>query len=142
MRYSIEPRTRKHVKGYGFSSFAAKCKKQLLGKWLDVSKKGVHKAGEYLEKKIADAATRSNDVNIEEQEPVEEIIRLDLCDYSDAHIVVKWTITVISTENDNRRNKKLVFKNNAPFRSCLQKSITHLQTVEKILILLCQFIIS
>ena len=105
-------------------------------------KKGVHKAGEYLEKKIADAATRSNDVNIEEQEPVEEIIRLDLCDYSDAHIVVKWTITVTSTENDNRRNKKLVFKNNAPFRSCLQKSITHLQTMEKILILLCQFIIS
>ena len=35
MRYSIEPRTRKYVKGYGFSSFAAKCKKQLkelLGK--------------------------------------------------------------------------------------------------------------
>ena len=69
------------------------------------------------------------------------MLRLDLCDYSDTHIVVKWTITVTSTENDSRRNKKLVFENNAPFRSCLQKSITHLQTMEKILIL-CQFIIS
>ena len=38
------------------------------------SKKAVHKVGEYLENKIADAATRSNEVNIEEQEPVEEII--------------------------------------------------------------------
>ena len=30
MRYSIKPRTRKCVKGYGFLSFARKCKKQLL----------------------------------------------------------------------------------------------------------------
>ena len=26
MQYSIEPRTRKHVKGYGFLSFVSKCK--------------------------------------------------------------------------------------------------------------------
>ena len=29
-RNSIEPRTRKYVKGYGFLSFARKCKKQSL----------------------------------------------------------------------------------------------------------------
>ena len=29
-RYSIEPRTRKYVKGYGFLSFARKYKKKLL----------------------------------------------------------------------------------------------------------------
>ena len=29
-RYSIEPKTRKYVKGYGFLSFSRKCKKQLL----------------------------------------------------------------------------------------------------------------
>ena len=29
-QYSIEPRTRKYVTGYGFSSFARKYKKQLL----------------------------------------------------------------------------------------------------------------
>ena len=28
--YSIEPRTRKYVKGYGFLSLVRKCKKQLL----------------------------------------------------------------------------------------------------------------
>ena len=33
-RYSIEPRTRKYVKGYGFLSFARKRKKQLLDKGL------------------------------------------------------------------------------------------------------------
>ena len=34
-QYSIEPRTRKYIKGYGFLSFARKYKKQLLDKGLD-----------------------------------------------------------------------------------------------------------
>ena len=53
------------------------------------------------------------------------ILRSNLCDYSDAHIVVKRRISVTDNENANRRNKKLTFKNNAPFRSCMSKSITH-----------------
>ena len=40
--YSIEPRTRKYVKGYGFLSFARnlskKCRKQLLHTGLDAQK--------------------------------------------------------------------------------------------------------
>ena len=38
-RYSIEPRTRKYVKGYGLLSFARKYKKQLLDTGLDTTKK-------------------------------------------------------------------------------------------------------
>ena len=38
------------------------------------SKKVVHKAGEFIGYRIADAVTKSNDDNIEKQEPVEEII--------------------------------------------------------------------
>ena len=38
-RYSIEPKTRKYVKEYGFLSFARKYKKQILDKGLDASKK-------------------------------------------------------------------------------------------------------
>ena len=49
------------------------------------------------------------------------MLRSDLCDYSDAYIFVKGTITVTGTNNDNRRSKKLVFKNKAPFRSCISK---------------------
>ena len=45
-----------------------------MDKGLDASKKVVHKAGEYLGNKIADAVNKSNDDNIEKQEPVEEII--------------------------------------------------------------------
>ena len=45
-RYSIEPRPRKNVKGYGFLSFTRKYKKQLLDTGLDAvktaSKKVVH----------------------------------------------------------------------------------------------------
>ena len=37
------------------------------------SRKVVHKAGEFLGNKTEDAVTKSNDDNIEKQEPVEEI---------------------------------------------------------------------
>ena len=64
-RYSIEPRTRKFVKEYEFLSLARKHKNQLLNTGLDTlktaSKKVVHKAGEFLGNKIAEAVTKSND---------------------------------------------------------------------------------
>ena len=72
-RYSTEPRTRKYAKGYGFLSFGKKYKKQLLDTALHASKKVVHKAGEFIVNKIAEAVTRSNDDNIEKQESVKEI---------------------------------------------------------------------
>ena len=43
------------------------------------------------------------------------ILRSDLCDYSDAYIVVKGRISVTGNNNANKRNKKLNFKNNALF---------------------------
>ena len=72
------------------------------------------------------------------------MLRSDLCDYSDAYIVVKGNITVnkktftaddfeapnntaanataTNTANDNAfGEKKLVFKNNAPFINCISK---------------------
>ena len=50
------------------------------------------------------------------------MLRSDLCDYSDAYIVLKGTITVEGDDHDKKRNKKLTFKNNAPFRSCISKT--------------------
>ena len=47
------------------------------------------------------------------------MLRLDLCDYSDAFIAVKGRKGVIGTNNTNRRNKKLTLTNNASFRSCI-----------------------
>ena len=44
----------------------------------------------------------------------------DLCDYSDAYIVVKETITVTDPNNPNY-DKKLAFRSNAPFTSCILK---------------------
>ena len=49
------------------------------------------------------------------------MLRSDLCDYSDACIVVKGRISVTGTENANRRNKKQTFKNIISFRSCISK---------------------
>ena len=66
------------------------------------------------------------------------MLRSDLCDYSDAYIVVKGRISVAGNNVDNRRNRKLTFKNGAPLDHVFQKSITYLLTMQKILILLCQ----
>ena len=49
------------------------------------------------------------------------MLRSKLCDYSDAYIVKKGRISVRGTNDANKRNKKLTFKNNAPFRSCISK---------------------
>ena len=48
------------------------------------------------------------------------MLRSDLCDYSDAYIVVKGTITVTDPDNA-KRNKRVAFKNNAPFINCILK---------------------
>ena len=48
------------------------------------------------------------------------MLRSDLCDFSDAYIVVEGEITVLRGNND-AFDKKLAFKNDAPFISCISK---------------------
>ena len=59
MRYSIEPRERRYVKGYGFLSFARnfsdKYSKFLMDKGIDVSKKFPKTAGKKIHKETAKA---------------------------------------------------------------------------------------
>ena len=47
------------------------------------------------------------------------MLRSDLCNFSDAYIVVKGDITLEGDNNANKRN--LTFKNNTPFISCISK---------------------
>ena len=49
--------------------------------------------------------------------------RSDLCDFSDAYIVVEGTITVAGGSNSSRKNRPLAFENNALFISCISKII-------------------
>ena len=53
------------------------------------------------------------------------MLRSDLCDYSDVYIVVKETIDLsASAANENdKAEKNFAFKNNAPFRSCISKTL-------------------
>ena len=44
------------------------------------------------------------------------MLRSDLYDYNDAYIVLRRRISATATDS-----KKVIFKNNAPFRSCLSK---------------------
>ena len=48
------------------------------------------------------------------------MLQSDLCDYSDPYIAVKGFITIRGAYNDEY-DKKLAFKNNAPFISCTSK---------------------
>ena len=47
-------------------------------------------------------------------------LRLDLCDWKDAYIVVTGKITV-TNRNNNAYDKKLSLKNSAPFFSCITR---------------------
>ena len=53
------------------------------------------------------------------------MLRSSLCDYSDAFILVKGNITANNTAVDgpaaNNTNKKVIFKNFAPFTNCISK---------------------
>ena len=55
------------------------------------------------------------------------MLRSKLCDYSDAYILVKGTITVTAPGVNNannirdKRNKPLTLKNNVPFVSCITR---------------------
>ena len=53
------------------------------------------------------------------------MLKSRLCDYSDAYILVKGTITVNNTVTAgaaaNNTNKKVIFKNCAPFTNCISE---------------------
>ena len=49
------------------------------------------------------------------------MLKSDLCDYSDAYVWVKGTITVTNPNDNANFNKDLTLKNNAPFISCISK---------------------
>ena len=48
------------------------------------------------------------------------MLRSDLCDFSDANIVVKRIITVTNGDGA-KRNKAAAFKNDVPFINCISK---------------------
>ena len=53
------------------------------------------------------------------------MLRSSLCDYSDGYILLKGNISVnniaAAAADPNNRNKKVIFKNCAPFTKCISK---------------------
>ena len=49
------------------------------------------------------------------------MLRSGLSNYRDAYILAKVKMSIRNNNANNRDNKKLAFKNNAPFRSCISK---------------------
>ena len=49
------------------------------------------------------------------------MLRSDLCDYSDAYVLVEGTVRVFRNNPRDRQNKPVILKNNAPFISCITR---------------------
>ena len=49
------------------------------------------------------------------------MLRSDLCDFSDAYLVLKREVIVVGRSNASRKNRPLAHKNNAPFVGCISK---------------------
>ena len=47
------------------------------------------------------------------------MLRSDLCDFSNAYIVVEGDITLEGDNDTNKQNKNRAFRNNAPFVNCI-----------------------
>ena len=68
------------------------------------------------------------------------MLRSDLCDYSNACIFVKRRVTVEGANDASKRNKKLAFKNNAPFISCISEvNNTLIQNTEHLYIIMAMY---
>ena len=73
---------------------------------------------------VNDESRETNDVNSQIKFKT-TMLKSSLCDYSDAYILVKGTITVRNTAaadaNANNTGKKVIFKNCAPFTICISE---------------------
>ena len=76
--------------------------------------------------KVTDLSTIKYSVNknIRFKTPM---LRSNLCDYSDAYIVVKETIDPLAspTNKNGKTETDVTFKSNAPFSLCISKLTTH-----------------
>ena len=71
------------------------------------------------------------------------MIRSSLCDYSDAYILAKGDISVNNTAGDcadaNNTNKKVIFKNSAPFNSISKINNTKVDNAKDIDIVMSMY---
>ena len=74
------------------------------------------------------------------------MLRSNLCDYADAYILVRGTITITGAGNDDaaklldERNKGVIFKNCAPFTKCISRiSNTNIDNAQDIDIVMSIF---
>ena len=77
------------------------------------------------------------------------MLRPVLCDYSDAWILINWTITITwdgdddAAKRSDERNKRVKLKHWAPFRDCISKidytQIDHVDHLD-VEMLMCNFI--
>ena len=128
MRYSIEPRERRYIKGYGFLSFAKnfgnKYGKKLMNTAIESGTNFNSKYGKKLTdtaiKTGKDFATIAGQIKFKTA-----MLKSSLCGYSDAYILVKGTITIAGAGADaaarqaDERDKGVAFKNCAPFTNCI-----------------------
>ena len=71
------------------------------------------------------------------------MLKSSLCDYDDAYTLVKWNITVDNTAaagaDVNNTNKKVIYKNYAPFTDCIREinttDIDNSKYIDKVMVM-------
>ena len=99
-----------------------------IAKLISYDEKFPDNISKFTSKKLVEVYDQNDNADYRENKQVRfkaPMLRSDLCNYSDAYIVVKGNINLESdrtnADNVNAYDKKVAFKNNAPFISCITK---------------------
>ena len=99
-----------------------------IAKLISYDEKFPDNISKFTSKKLVEVYDQNDNADYRENKQVRfktPMLRSDLCNYSDAYIVVKGNINLESdrtnADNVNAYDKKVAFKNNSPFISCITK---------------------
>ena len=117
----IPPEKRQQVSEHKFCFLCIKMEFQKITNFLDINSDNKD-LPKFVTKKWIEVYDQSEgNYNVNKEIRIKtSMLRSDLCDFSDAYIVVKGNI-IVTNLNSAKRNEAVAFKNNASFINCISK---------------------
>ena len=99
-----------------------------IAKLISYDEESPDNISKFTSKKLVEVYDQTDNADYRENKQIifkTPMLRSDLCDYSDAYIVVKGNINLtvnrLNQINVDSYDQRVTFKNNAPFMSCITK---------------------
>ena len=99
-----------------------------IAKLISYDEESPDNISKFTNKKLVEVYDQTDNADYRENKQIifkTPMLRSDLCDYSDAYIVVKGNINLtvnrLNQINVDSYDQRVTFKNNAPFMSCITK---------------------